>query len=267
MRKSSNLNFFIAFIAVTCLLSSCKWGSNRAKPRGKNIVCAVDFSDSKNASERLQFYMNVIKDNIIPKLGLNDKITVIPIDEATRTDCYDILLKDLSTMDFEPEQASAMEQEQITQNNLKNYKDTLVVSFVQNFQVAIKNRNKSSHGTDIFGALEIIKNSKLKPNDDNYLIFLSDMMNWDDVIKMEPDNKDFNSNTLEKNLGKIPNYDMPKVTSLVLTAEQVEVSPEHFSLVDSFWRKYFSRNHVTLYDYNSASVSKLNELMALPVSE
>jgi hypothetical protein len=60
---------------------------------------------------------------------------------------------------------------------------------------------------------------------------------------------------------------MPNTTVLVLTAKQVEASSEHFKLVQSFWTKYFQKNKIKLYDYNSASVAKLNELMALPVNE
>jgi len=266
MKRSYFFKSIITLTAIIFLLSSCKWGSKREVPKGKNIICVVDFSDSKNASERLQFYMNVIKDNIIPRLGLYDKITVMPIDKASITNSSDILLKDISTMNFEPEQASPMEEEQITKDNLKKYKDTLATSFAQIFQTAIVNRNKSNHGTDIFGALEVVK-GKLKTRDVNYLIILSDMMNWTSTLNMEPSNKEFNSSTMENILEKVPNYEMPGTTALVLTAEQVEVSPEHFKLVQSFWSKYFEKNHIKLYDYNSASISKLNELMALEINE
>lgn len=266
MKQSNILKSLFACVAIVCFLSSCKWGKERPAPRGKNIICVVDFSDSKNAVERLKFYMTVIKDNIIPNLGLHDKITVIPIDKASITNSSDILLKDLSTINFEPEQSSPMEEEQITLGNLKKYKDTLITSFAQNFQAAIDNRNKSQHGTDIFGALEVVK-GKLKANDDNYVIMLSDMMNWTNTLKMEPGNNAFNNSTLDDIVSKVPNFEMSKTTALVLTAEQIEVSPEHFKLVQSFWTKYFAKNQIKLFDYNSASVSKLNELMALPVVE
>jgi ribosomal protein L14 len=265
MKRSNTIKFSTAIIAIMFLFPSCQWGSKREEPRGKNIICVVDFSDSKNATERLQFYMNAIKDNIIPKLGLHDKITVIPIDKASITNASDILLTDLSVKNFEPEQASPMEV-QITIENLKRYKDTLAIEFAQKFQIVVNNRNKSNHGTDIFGALEVVKR-KLKLRDDNYLIILSDMMNWSSTLNMESDNKEFNIRTLDNILGKVPNYEMENVTVLVLTAEQLEVSPEHFKLVQSFWSKYFEKNQIKLFDYNSASVAKLNELMILPVVE
>jgi hypothetical protein len=266
MKKIITLKSIIALTAIVCFLSSCKWGQERPAPKGKNIICVVDFSDSKNAAERLEFYKNLIKNNIIPKLGLYDKITIIPIDKASITNSSDILLKDLSAKNFEPEMASNMELEQITNDNLKKYTDTLQTEFVKNFQEAINGRSKSNHGTDIFGALGVVKD-KLKANDDNYVIMLSDMMNWSSTLNMEPDNRDFNSSTLDKILGSVPNYAMPNTTALVLTAEQLEVTPEHFKLVQSFWTKYFAKNQIKLYGYSSASLSKLNELMALKIEE
>ena len=261
--------FFKTFFVCIILLisfSSCSWFQKKHLPRGKNIICVVDFSDSKNASERLQFYMQVIKVNIIPKLGLYDKISVVPIDVASITNSYDILLTDLSTTDFEPNMASPMEVEQLTNENLKKFKDSLAISFSKSFQLAIAQRNKTNYGTDIFGVLEVVK-GKLKAGDDNYLIMLSDMMNWTNTFKMEHSNKNFNNNTIDKFLEKVPNIEMPKTIVLVITGEQVESSAEHYKLVQSFWTKYFEKNQIKLYDYNSASVAKLNELMLLEVNQ
>jgi hypothetical protein len=266
MKKSLSIKIFFGFIVLLISFSSCSWFHKKQLPRGKNIICVVDFSDSKNSSERLQFYMHVIKDNIIPKLGLNDKITVIPIDMASITNSSDILLKDMSVIDFEPEMASPMELEQITNDNFKKYKDTLAISFEKNFHLAITNRNKTNNGTDIFGALEVVK-GKLKTRDDNYIILLSDMMNWSSTLIMEPSNRNFNNSTMETYLKRVPNVQMPMTTVLVITGEQVEVSPIHYKLIQNFWTKYFENNQIKLYDYNSASDSKLNELMLLEVNQ
>lgn len=266
MKHLTILKYFIILTTIVFLLYSCKWGSKRELPKGKNFICVVDFSDSKNALERLQFYMNVIKDNIIPKLGIYDKISVIPIDNASLTNSSDIILEDLSTNNFEPEMASPMEEEQLTKENLRKYKESLSLRFVQNFQNVINQRNKSNQGTDIFGALEVVK-GKLKVADDNYLIILSDMMNYNSTLNMEPDNKGFDRSALDDILAKISNNEMPNTIALVLTGEQVEATPEHFKLVKTFWTKYFEKNRIKLYDYNSASVSKLNEMMALPITD
>jgi hypothetical protein len=268
MKNTPTFNFFISVTAAVLLLCSCngshKWGTKPPKPTGKNIVCVVDFSDSKNAAERLQFYMNVIKNNIIPTLGLYDKITVIPIDKTSITNSTDILLKDLSTIEFVPENASPVEEDELTETNLKKYRDTLQIEFVKSFQVAITNRSKDNHGTDIFGALSVVK-TKFQDTKDNYLIMLSDMMNWSNTLKMEPADGILTNTTLENCLSKVPNYEMPNTTALVLTAEQLDISSEYFQLVSSFWKKYFTKNQIKLFDYNSASIAKLNELLEMKI--
>lgn len=264
MKLLLNLKSLIAILAIVFSISSCGWGHKKAAPTGKNIVCVVDFSDSKNVAERLQFYMKVIKDNIIPVLGQYDKITVIPIDKTSITNSSDILIADLSKEQFVPENASPVEEDELIQANLKKYTTALQAEFVKNFQVAIANRSKDNHGTDIFGALDGVQ-TKFKNNKDNYLILLSDMMNWSSTLKMEPADIGFNTGSCENILTKVPSYEMPNTTALVLTAEQIDVSPEHFQLVRSFWTKYFEKNKINLYDYNSASVAKLNEMMAIQV--
>lgn len=129
MNYSSNIKLTIILLTIVCTFNSCKWGSKREAPKGKNVICVVDFSDCENITERLQFYKDVISQNIIPKLDLYDKITVIPVDQASTTNTSDILLKDLSNVSFEPEMASPMEEEQLTKDNLKKYKDTLAIEF------------------------------------------------------------------------------------------------------------------------------------------
>jgi hypothetical protein len=258
-KSTSTFAITLLFVSIA-LITSCKWEQKREEPKGKNIICLIDFSDAKNANERLMFYMTAIKENIIPKLGLYDKVTVLPIDRASVTNSSDIFLANLSEKNFEPEMTSPMEEEQIIQDNLKKYKDTLTITFEQSFQNAINNRNKTSLGTDIFGALDIAK-SKLSSRDDNYIVLFSDMMNWSNTLKMESQDKDFNTSTLESSLSKAPNVDLSNASIIVLTGEQVDVSSDHYNLVKSFWTKYFETNNTKLYDYNSASLTKLKEVM------
>ncbi len=262
MNKLTNI-FVLSFLFIGfILIASCKWGQKREKPKGKNIICLIDFSDAQNANERLIFYMATIKENIIPELGLYDKVFVLPIDKASVTNSSEILFADLSEKDFEPDMSSPMEEAQITQDNLKKYKDSLTIFFEQNFMKFVEVRKKNSMGTDIFGALEVAQ-SKLHSHDDNYIFLFSDMMNWSNILKMEPQNKGFNSNNLEAALSKAPNIDLYNSTILVLTGEQVGVSADHFNLVKSFWIKYFETNNSLLFDYNSASTTKLREIMRL----
>lgn len=256
----------VLFMVATVILVSCQWGKKRLPPKGKNIVCVVDFSDSRNAAQRLAFYGKVIKDNIIPQLGLYDKITVIPLDKASLTNSTDILFKDFSVLNFLPEQASPMEEQQIIDENLKKYKTSLSEEFEKNFNQSIEKRSEVAQATDIFGVMDVVK-GKMSVTDDNYIIFLSDMMNYSDALNMEPSNAQFNNSRLDLILDNVPSCDLLNATVLVITGEQVEVSTDHYNLVKSFWEKYLSKNNVKLFDYNSASVYKLNQLMSIEPTE
>lgn len=256
--------FFTIFLLFTFigLFTSCKWGQKRELPKGKNIICLIDFSEAKNSNERLKFYMTAIKNNIIPQLGLYDKITVLPIDKASVTNSSDIFLTNLAEENFEPVMASPMEKKELIQDSLNKYRKTLSVTFEQCFQTAINNRSKTSLETDIFGALENAKD-KLSSRDDNYIVIFSDMMNWTKTIKMEPQASNFNAKNLTSVLSKAPSINLSNATIIILTGEQVDISADHFNLVKLFWTKYFEINNSKLYDYNSASLTKLKEIMTL----
>lgn len=249
------------FFCVIFLFQSCKYFGDGKREQGRNIVCVVDFSDSRNVNERLEFYMTVIKNNVIPKLDMKDRISVIPIDKASLTNSSDILLEDLSSHDFVPEMASPMEEDKITLDNLNNFKTELIGKFETSFHNAIQNRNSTNLGTDIFGALEIVK-GKFASTNNNILIVFSDMMNYTNTLKMEPQNNEFNESTLNASLNKVPLIQLNNTIALILTGNQSSiVTQEHFTLVKTFWERYFEKSEVELFDYNSASVAKLNELM------
>lgn len=197
---------------------------------------------------------------------MTDKLTVIPIDKASVTNSSEILITDLSTKDFEPDASSPMETDKITQDNFTKFKDTLALTFETSFNKSVSDRTLQNQGTDLIGALNNVK-GYIKTNADNYIILLSDMMNYTTTLSMEPSNTDFTIGTLELYLQKLPLIEMKNTTALVLTADQPSISAEHFKLVQRFWTQYFIRNSIKLYDYSSASVSKLNELMVLPVSK
>lgn len=266
MKRLNILKSLVTIAIIVVTLSSCRFVSEKSELKGRNFICVVDFSSSKNSAERQEFYMNVIKNNIIRNLTMTDRITVIPIDKASVTNSSEILIADLSAKDFTPEMASPMEEDDLTKKNFKNYKDSLAIIFETSFKNAIADRTKQSQGTDLLGALENVK-GYTKPVYDNYVIFLSDMMNYTSFLNMEPSNTNFTNASVDEILKKLPGIEMPNTTALVLTANQVDVSAQHFSLVNSFWAKYFSKNNIKLYDYSSASVSKLDELMTLPLSK
>lgn len=258
--KSLLVLIVTAFVITSC--DSCKHKSIKTR----NFICVVDFSSATNSQERQEFYKNVIINNVIKKLSMTDKITVIPVDKATVTNSSEIFIADLAIKDFEPDVASPLEEDKITKDNFEKYKDTLAITFASNFKKAVSDRSLQTMGTDLFGAIQNVK-GYIKSSDENYVIFLSDMMNYTPALIMEATNPQFSQSTMDAILNGLPGIELSNTIVIVLTADQPSVSSEHFELVKSFWEKYFLKNNIKLFDYSSASVSKLDELMKLSVSK
>lgn len=262
MKQVYFLKLTLLFTALIFVFSSCRDISFKQKRKVRNFVCVVDFSSSPNSLERQEFYLNVIKNNVIKNLALTDRIIVIPLDKASTTNSSEIFIENLSLKDFSPDNASPMEEDQLTQQNFKIYKDSMGIFFENSYRKCMSDRQ--SEGTDLFGAINNVK-GYFNPDDDNYIIFLSDMMNYTEALKMEPSNSQFTTASIDGILKGLPGITMQNVMALVLTGNEVGVSQEHFDLVHLFWDGYFKKNNIKLYNYSSAAVSKIDELMALPL--
>lgn len=257
MTKTITLLTIIILFSSATLMTSC----TPEKPKGKNIICLVDFSSSENRSERLNFYKSIIENNVLQKMSEYDKLLVFPIDDASITNTTDIFITDLSKNDFVPQMASPLEEEKIIQKNINNFKDSILIHFENNFKEAISSRTESSMGTDIFGALEVAKVNLKSGKEENIIILLSDMMNWSKTLKMEPQDKQFSSNTLDESLSKAPEINLSNTSVLVLTGKLKGIDGEHFNLVKDFWTSYFQISKADLIDYNSTSKTQLNDFM------
>lgn len=240
----------LAFTITGCEVTSKK----------RNIICLIDFSSSKNDETRQQFYKKVAKENIIKNLAMTDRIVILPLDAASVTNGEEILVKDISKQDFTPDMAPPMEEDKITNDNFDKYKQEITKEFEESFEKTAVNRKPNSRGTDIFGLLNVLS-KYIKSETDNRLIFLSDMMNYSDTLKMEPSNKNFNESNLEKVISEVPQVNLKDTKVLVLTGDQPDLSPAHFNLVRSFWTKYFERNSAQLIDFSSAAVSRIEEML------
>jgi len=256
-----NRKHILSFLTASCMVLVLSLGACiKQEPSGMNVICLVDLSDSGEALQRKTFYMKIIRDVVIPKLGLHDAITVIPIDDASVTNSAAIFRADLSSQDFEPEFASPMEVDSLVQKKMREYKAELASDFETSYRQVLEKRASYGNATDLFGAIE--QGGKLcDKKKRNVIIFFSDMMNYTDALKMEPGNSSFNNNSLEDALKRAPVHSLPGSIALVLTGELSDISTDHFRLVNSFWSSYFKRNGIALYDYSSTSTQKLEELL------
>lgn len=256
----NRLNKNICFALIICVLPLLMSGCSTSKSGQRNIICLVDFSSSKNGDLRQQYYKTVIKNNIIKNLAMTDRITVLPLDAASLTNAEEILVKDVSAEDFTPEMAPPMEEDKLTAEKFEKYKMQITAEFEQKFDRVAEDRKSRNQGTDIFGLLENLRNY-IKPNTENNVIFLSDMMNYSKTLNMEPSNKNFNSSNIEKLVKDAPQIDLQNAKTLILTGDQPDLPPAHFELIKNFWTKYFEQNKAQLVDFSSAAVSRLDEMM------
>jgi len=257
-----NRNRFLSFLTVSSVLLvlfliSCI----RQAPSGMNVICLVDLSDSGSELQRKTFYMNIIRDTVIPMLDKHDKITVIPIDDASVTNSAEIFRADLSSENFEPEFASPMESDSLEQKKFQEYISSLKAEFETSYRQVTEKRASYGRATDLFGALEQSE-KLLDKKKRNIVILLSDMMHYTATLKMEPDNPAFNRESLDAAVKSSPPFSLPGATALVLTGELSDISTDHFMLVKSFWSRYFDQNGIAIHDYSSTSTQKLEELLS-----
>jgi hypothetical protein len=113
-------------------------------------------------------------------------------------------------------------------------------------------------GTDILGALGY-SGKYYEDDQENIIIFLSDMMNWSGNLKMEEGH--FDGSMVDKKLNETPNVEGKSAKVIVITGDITNISSKHFEVVSDFWNKYFKKNNFILVDYTSAGKAKLEELM------
>lgn len=245
-------------VAIGCFLLVLTTGCNNIVKQ-KNIICLIDFSETPEYESRMEHLRGVVNNSIISKIGYNTKLTVLPIDKASVSSSKEILCGlTLDQFDYIPEMTAAADEEKIATENLKKATDSLKTLFNQNFSDALKYRkeNKLDKGTDIIGALD--QSKRYISNDgENLVIILSDMMNWTDNLKMEQGN--FSSNSIETALKKSAPISLGNTKIFVYTGSTSYISGEHYKTVQGFWTKYFNQNNVSLIDYSSGAVSKLEE--------
>lgn len=262
----STIALFILLVWVI-LLFGCKIieigkevVSTGKEDKGRNIICVIDFSSSQNDVARQLFYKNVIKNNVIKNLAQNDQIKVVPLDKASVTNSEVIFAEDLSKYEVEPDNAPPLQVDKIIEDNVNKLKNDISANFEKAYSNASESRKSRNQGTDIFGILNTLK-SHFKSEEDNYVVFLSDMMNYSESLNMEPSNPNFTSAKINGLLKSVPKMHLQNSTILVLTGDQPNLSSAHFELVRSFWTKYFEQNGGKLYDYSSATVTKLDEMI------
>lgn len=227
----------------------------KGKPDNLNLICFIDFSGSIPESTK-EDYKNIIINDIIPSLGIKDKIVVLPIDYGTQTGSKEIFSVNFSDREYVSKMTPLNEKPAKEKANLKLRKDSLITSLGEKYSDISKEREKYSFGTDIFGALQTAKQYTDKDMN-NLILFFSDMEQSDGKIKMDKDL--INDKSIIKMIEAAPAAELNNTEIIVYTGEQPNLSIDKYKLYKEFWEKYFAKYSGKLDSYESGSKTILKE--------
>lgn len=248
----------IIIAAATIALNACSTNTRvfeQKENRAKNILVCLDISLSRDSST-IAWFIEVIKTKILPYLGPNSRISVIPVDAGSMTSSEEILRTDFSKNNYHNEFAGLQDEENAAQAHSDSAK-AVALRFDRGVSAVISNRRRMNSHSDIIGALK--QAEKYYSRDaDNVLILLSDMVQSDDRVDFD---KHLNNpqDTLLL-LSKVEKVDLSNWKIVVLTGKQESTSVEKFEVTYAFWRGYFRSNGV-LVDYSSGSSNRLEQLL------
>ncbi len=244
-----NLTFFIIGL-VAFTLTSCK------EEKTKNIIVLIDTSGTID-SNTIEWYKSTTENSVIKKMGMKDRLMVLPIDYGSQTASQEIFRVDFSKNNYKNEFAGLQAEEVEIQSHNDSI-NTEILKFNLSFEKSKSNRAKYNKGTDIIGSLN--EASKYyDPNAENIIVIFSDMMQYTDESKMNMETQLNSSKDIEIYLSKVDPIYLNGYKILILTGLQDNVKPNKYNSIKSFWELYISNNGGDLIDYSGAMQSKLEE--------
>jgi len=223
--------------------------------KSRTIVVLVDFSKSIPGST-IDWYNNVIKEDILTSLQVNDKLFVLPVDKAAQTSGIEIASIILNKDKFSSLQDPPNQKQELIKRRISKFLDTESVNFSNQFYSVKEQRSKYSSKTDIIGAFQqAIKyfNKETK----NSIVILSDMkqdteeLNLENYLSSRPDPL--------KLVQKTSGVDLRNANVFVLTGDQPNIGIKDFNWLKEFWVGYVDKNKGNLIIYESGGVSLLKE--------
>jgi|YelNatPaOPRAMG01_1025707.scaffolds.fasta_scaffold15862_2 hypothetical protein len=251
-----NLTLYIALVFLsTVTFVSC---SKSKSPEYSNIICLVDFSKSIPPST-LDWYKDVIKNNIIANLGEKDKISVLPIDYGSQTSSSEIFIADLQKQSFRKQFDSPLQQDIVAKRRLKIFKDSVEVLFDSAFSKAREERSKYSQGTDIIGGFSQAT-KYFAPRGNNLIVAFTDMIQETEQLNLYKNLSSGKDINLLIKQAPIPNFN--KFDVFIMTGEQPKIKIKKYELLKNFWHSYFAKTNLNLIQYESGGenilVNKIN---------
>ncbi|MFN8288985.1 MAG: hypothetical protein U0U70_01890 [Chitinophagaceae bacterium] len=237
-------------LLVTVLVSCHK------KETPKNIIVPVDFSASRD-SIAIAWYKETIKNAIIRNMGVEDRITVLPVDGGSELWSQEVFSYDFSKNKYTNEYAG-LQADDVKRENFRDTAAKAMALFEQAFDRAVAERKQLSQVTDIFGSLRLTKKYVLTGHQ-NVLILFSDMQQSETGEELNLEKKVLTKPETETFLKKAVPVDLKGTDIIVLTGSQTNVTPEKFSALQTFWTKYFDKCGARAIDYSTGTAIKLEE--------
>lgn len=231
-------------------IASCK----RDDVQSTNVISLLDVSESRDSSIAL-WYRDAICEHVLPSMGIQDKITMLPIDNGSRTASVEIFRKDFGEDTYGNQYAGLSEGEVIKANHADSV-NAAVRRFRTAFSLVRDARTKYRNGTDIIGALKLAggyRDRKCR----NVLIIFSDMLHSDEGGAHSLESILRDTASVEGAGKRYETVDLSDFTVIVVTGELDAVDRKTYGAVQEFWKAYFKRCNANLVEYSSGSLSLL----------
>jgi len=140
-------------LPVLGLLSFHLIGCDTGLHHRRNFVCLIDYSGSMK-EEDLHRYVKVISNNILGHLEENDRLVVLPIDGASKTEAAKVFYIDMSQRVFSLPTDGYVHASDSTRKRIHEYVKTISDDFEQEIHRQKRIRRQFSNYSDIFSALQ-----------------------------------------------------------------------------------------------------------------
>jgi len=246
-----------ALVAVLMIvvLASCEYLPEKIKkiicppePMPKNIIVLADYSASIPRATT-DWYLATIADEIIPTLGKNDNLTILPVDYGSLTSSKEVFSTNFDKLTFSTAQVNELQKKSFEQQQfLKFKKDSILPGLKTAFETAYHERSKYNKGTDLLGAM-VQAHGYLKNGSQNLVVIMSDMIQETELVNIEKHMKA--DNQVETMLNKTQKVQLHDVEVIILTGEQPNISISKFNRIKTYWEKLAERDDWNLLEYNS----------------
>ncbi len=246
-----------------------------------NCICLIDYSGSL-PPETLELYVETISSDVLSRLGENDRLVVLPIDEGAKTKAVKLVSEDLAERDFVYHSDGYAHAKDSLRMRLKRFAHLTGPQVASQLFQEKGLRQKFTYKSDIFAALEQAASlmeenegdtfwqevrrfvtGKKRIESTNVLLIFSDMIqesgdvSFDGPEGCSPGLADSTLTSLRVT-NQIPDLRMCTVFVNGRTGQ----TNQQVENIRSFWARYFALTHAHLAAYDYDATSHINSFLS-----